>query len=107
MAVLFGPVNQLVLALTAIGLLAMIVWGYRMWWQRRPTRADRRRPLGDPPPRGTWRHLPPGLLVGGILVVIALCWAIPLLGWSLVAFLAVDAVAGLVHRRRAAAGPPG
>lgn len=102
MAVLFGPVNQLVLAMTAIGLLAMIVWGYRMWWQRRPTRVDRRRPVGDPPARGAWRHLPRGLLVGGILVVAALCWAIPLLGWSLLAFLVVDAVAGVVHRRRAA-----
>ena len=101
MAVLFGPVNQIVLAVTAIGLLAMIVWGYRMWWQRRPTRADRHRPLGDPPARGTWRHLPRGLIIAGAVVVTALCWAIPLLGWSLLAFLIIDAAAGIVHRRRA------
>jgi uncharacterized iron-regulated membrane protein len=108
MGILFGPANQIVLALTAIGLLTMIVWAYRMWWQRRPTRADRRRPLGDPPARGTWRHLPPALLIAGIPTVAALCWAIPLLGWSLVAFLAVDAVIGLGHHRRAnrtVAGP--
>jgi uncharacterized iron-regulated membrane protein len=101
MGILFGPVNQIVLTLTAIGLLGMILWGYRMWWQRRPTRADRRRPLGDPPARGTWRHLPPGLLITGILAVAALCWALPLLGWSLAIFLIIDAVTGLLHRRRA------
>ena len=100
MGILFGPVNQIVLALTAVGLLAMIAWAYRMWWQRRPTRADRRRPVGDPPARGTWRHLPRGLLVGGVLVVVALCWALPVLGWSLLAFLVVDAVVGVVRRRR-------
>lgn len=35
---LFGLVNQLALAAMALGLLAVIFWGYRMWWQRRPTR---------------------------------------------------------------------
>ena len=35
---LFGLFNQLALAATALGLLCMIFWGYRMWWQRRPTR---------------------------------------------------------------------
>lgn len=99
MGILFGPVNQIVLALTAIGLLCVIVWGYRMWWQRRPTRADRRRPVGDPPARGGWRDLPRVPLVIGVLVVIALGWAIPLLGWSLLAFLVVDVVIGLVRRR--------
>jgi uncharacterized iron-regulated membrane protein len=40
-SVLFGLMSQIVLALTAIGLLCMIVWGYRMWWQRHS--APRRR----------------------------------------------------------------
>jgi uncharacterized iron-regulated membrane protein len=108
MGILFGPLNQIVLALTAIGLFGMIVWAYRMWWQRRPTRTDRRRPLGDPPARGAWRHLPRWLLMVGVLVVAALCWVMPLLGWSLAAFLVIDVFAGLLHRRRAnraASGP--
>jgi uncharacterized iron-regulated membrane protein len=100
MAVLFGLVNQVVLAMTAIGLLCVIVWGYRMWWQRRPTRADRRRPVGDPPPRGTWRNLPRVPLVIGAVVVVALGWAMPVLGWSLLAFLVIDVLTGLAIRRR-------
>jgi plastocyanin domain-containing protein len=43
------PVNQILLAALALGLLCVIVWGYRMWWQRRPTRADRRALAGTPP----------------------------------------------------------
>jgi uncharacterized iron-regulated membrane protein len=100
MGILFGPVNQVVLALTALGLLGMIVWGYRMWWQRRPTRADRRRPMGDPPTRGTWRHVPRGVLAAGALVVAGLCWTIPLLGGPLVAFLVIDAAIGVLRRQR-------
>jgi uncharacterized iron-regulated membrane protein len=100
MSILFGLVNQIVLALTAIGLLWMIVWGYRMWWQRRPTRVDRRRPMGDPPVRGTWRNLPRVRLVIGAVVVAALGWAIPLLGVSLLAFLVIDILTGIAIRRR-------
>jgi len=40
MGTLFGIFNQIALALLAIGLIFIILWGYRMWWQRRPTRAD-------------------------------------------------------------------
>ncbi|WP_238432720.1 PepSY-associated TM helix domain-containing protein [Micromonospora tarensis] len=52
MGILFGPVNQILLAALALGLLCVIVWGYRMWWQRRPARADRRALAGTPPARG-------------------------------------------------------
>jgi uncharacterized iron-regulated membrane protein len=34
MGYLFGPVNQILLAALAVGLLCVVVWGYRMWWQR-------------------------------------------------------------------------
>jgi uncharacterized iron-regulated membrane protein len=36
MGVLFGWVNQLVLVAFGIGLITLIVLGYRMWWRRRP-----------------------------------------------------------------------
>ncbi|WP_311445684.1 PepSY-associated TM helix domain-containing protein [Frankia nepalensis] len=101
MGTLFGLANQILLAALAIGLLCVIVWGYRMWWQRRPTRADRTRPVGTPPARGAWRHLPPWALAVGVVVAAAVGWALPLLGLSLAAFLVIDLAAGPLTRARA------
>ncbi|MBG0567213.1 PepSY-associated TM helix domain-containing protein [Actinoplanes aureus] len=103
MGVLFGPANQILLAALAVGLLCVIVWGYRMWWQRRPTRGDRRAPVGAAPARGGWLGLPGWAIMAGVPVVFALGWAMPLLGVPLLAFLVVDVVAGAVSRRRAGA----
>jgi uncharacterized iron-regulated membrane protein len=100
MGVLFGVVNRLLLAALALGLLCVVVWGYRMWWQRRPTRADRRGRLGTPPARGGLRGLPPWGLVIGVVLTVAVGWALPLFGVSLLAFLVIDAVLGLAARRR-------
>jgi uncharacterized iron-regulated membrane protein len=47
MDVLFGPVNQLTRAMLAVALTCLIVWGYVMWWQRRPNQ-DRRLSFGRP-----------------------------------------------------------
>ncbi|MFC6091711.1 PepSY domain-containing protein [Saccharothrix lopnurensis] len=77
---LFGLANQIALFLLAAGILTLIVLGYRMWWQRRPTRADRRAPLGTAPKRGTWQHLPLWFVIPAPLVLITTGWAIPLLG---------------------------
>ncbi|MEV7283184.1 PepSY domain-containing protein [Streptomyces sp. NPDC093252] len=108
MGLLFGPVNQILLAIVAIGLISLIVWGYRMWWQRRPTRADRRTPLGAPPARGAWRGVPLPVLALGAVVTAALGWAIPLFGIPLAGFLAVDLAVGAARRRRSATtGSPG
>lgn len=97
---LFGIANQIVLAAIAVGLLCMIFWGYRMWWQRRPTRTDRTMPMGRPPARGGWRRLRLPVVVLGALVVAAIGWAIPMLGLSLLAFLLIDtAVVALRHIR--------
>ncbi|MEU2828880.1 PepSY domain-containing protein [Streptomyces lavendulae] len=102
MGVLFGIVNQIVLAVIAIGLTLVTVWGYRMWWQRRPTREDRKAAFGKAPARGTWRQLPPAVLVLGVPVVVALGWALPVLGVTLLGFVVVDVVVGLVKRSRTA-----
>ncbi|WNV85741.1 PepSY domain-containing protein [Umezawaea sp. Da 62-37] len=99
MGVLFGVVNQAVLFLLAAAILTMIVLGYRMWWQRRPTRADRRAPLGTAPKRGAWQRLPLWFVIPAPLVLIAIGLAIPLLGISLLAFLVLDGVIGLVRSR--------
>jgi uncharacterized iron-regulated membrane protein len=99
MGTLFGLANQIVLALLAFGLAAMIVLGYRMWWQRRPTRGDRRAIAGPAPGRGAWQRLPAWIIAVGVPVVFGLAWFLPLLGVSLLAFLAVDVAAGAIRRR--------
>ncbi|WP_433089041.1 hypothetical protein ACQP1P_22270 [Dactylosporangium sp. CA-052675] len=70
-------VYRLLLGALAIGPLCVITWGYRTWWQRRPTRADRRAPAGPPPARGAWRGVRPPLLVAGALVTAAIGRARP------------------------------
>ncbi|KOV74122.1 peptidase [Streptomyces sp. AS58] len=102
MGVLFGIVNQILLAAVAIGLMSVIFWGYRMWWQRRPTRADRRASFGKAPTRGAWRQLPLPVLILGIPAVIALGWALPVLGVTLLGFVLADVAVGLILRRRTA-----
>ncbi|WBB80953.1 PepSY domain-containing protein [Micromonospora sp. WMMD882] len=100
MGLLFGPVNQFLLAALAVGLLVVIFWGYRMWWQRRPTRAGRRAPVGAPPVgRGAWWGLPSWVIVVGLPAVFLLGWAMPLFGVTLVGFLVVDLVVAAWRRR--------
>ncbi|WSB05263.1 PepSY domain-containing protein [Streptomyces sp. NBC_01794] len=102
MGVLFGIVNQIVLAVIAIGLVLVTFWGYRMWWQRRPTRDDRKATFGKAPARGVWRRLPLPVLIVGVPAIAALGWALPVLGVTLLGFLVVDLAVGLVRRGRAA-----
>jgi uncharacterized iron-regulated membrane protein len=85
---LFGLVNQLALAAMALGLLAMVFWGYRMWWLRRPTRATAT--TGAPAPRGGLTTLPRPVLLVIVVVTAGLAWLLPLLGLSLLLFLAAD-----------------
>jgi uncharacterized iron-regulated membrane protein len=100
---LFGAVNQILLAALAVGLICVIVWGYRMWWQRRPTRADRRAVVGTAPARGAWQRLPGWGIAVGVPLVFAIAWALPLFGVPLAGFLLIDIVAGAISGRRRAA----
>jgi uncharacterized iron-regulated membrane protein len=98
MGVLFGWANQLALLLIAIGIGALVVLGYAMWWKRRPTRGGRF--VGTPPARGALRAAP----WWGVPVVIAVAavigWWLPLVGYPLIAFVVVDVLLGLRTRRR-------
>lgn len=97
MGLLFGLLNQVVLALVAIALTVIIVLGYRMWWQRRPRGAHR---PGRAPARGALADLPWPAIAGVAAVAIAVGWFIPLLGWPLLAFLVIDVAVGLWQRRQ-------
>lgn len=100
MGQLFGLPNQILLASLALGLICVIIWGYRMWWQRRPTRADRRALAGTAPVRGNWVGLPLWVVAVGLPLVFAVGWFLPLFGIPLLAFLAIDTIVSLVRQRR-------
>ncbi|WP_083738866.1 PepSY-associated TM helix domain-containing protein [Mycobacterium sp. MS1601] len=100
MGFLFGVLNQVVLLGVAIAIVTVIVLGYRMWWQRRPTRGSGWA-VGRPPPRGGLRRIHPAAAVALCLGAVLVGWFLPLLGISLVAFLLVDLVLAAVKRRRA------
>ncbi|MBB5912059.1 putative iron-regulated membrane protein [Nocardia transvalensis] len=102
MGLLFGLANQLLLLATMLALITVIVRGYLMWWQRRPTRPGGRA-FGKAPSRGVLRRAPLYLVVAMPVAAAVIGWFAPLIGISLLAFLAVDVTVGLIQRRRATA----
>ncbi|MFJ5223831.1 PepSY-associated TM helix domain-containing protein [Streptomyces sp. NPDC088400] len=94
MGVFLGLANQLALAALALALIAIIFWGYRMWWLRRPTK-ERKLSAGRPMPRGAWRKVPLTVLLPVAAVAALVGWFVPLLGISLLVFLVVDGALGL------------
>ncbi|MFJ4867628.1 PepSY-associated TM helix domain-containing protein [Streptomyces sp. NPDC088757] len=89
--VFLGLFNQLLLAALALALVLLVLWGYRMWWLRRP---------GRPAARGAWRKVPVTLLLPLAAATALVAWFVPLLGISLLLFLAVDRALALTARAR-------
>jgi uncharacterized iron-regulated membrane protein len=90
MGALFGVPNQVALIFFASGLATMVIWGYIMWWHRRPTRHTRSgshdtllRLLYQVPPAG---------VVGILFAAGAIGWFLPLMGISLLLFLLFDLI---------------
>lgn len=100
MGVLFGTANQIALGLLAIGIICMILWGYRMWWLRRPTRANGGT-ARFAAPLGEGRAPSRVAVITVALVGIGVGLFAPVLGGSLILFIAFDVVAGFVAERRA------
>ncbi|NMI01570.1 PepSY-associated TM helix domain-containing protein [Pseudonocardia acidicola] len=103
MGVLFGWVNQLVLVVFGLGLITLIVLGYRMWWRRRPTPGRGGRAV----PRGQLRRAGQTTAFVAVLLAVAIGWGAPLFGISLLAFLALDGWLGYRDRHREAERDPG
>jgi uncharacterized iron-regulated membrane protein len=98
MGLLFGLPNQLVLLAVAVGLAAMVSWGYVMWWKRRPTRGSTWA-FGRPAPRGAFLRAQWAGVLTAITVMVVLGLLVPLLGWSLLAFIILDTAIGTAKRR--------
>ncbi|OCB52620.1 peptidase [Mycobacterium vulneris] len=92
MGLLFGIANQLVLVGLALALVTVIVRGYLLWWRRRPTAGGRL--VGPAPRRGVLTGIPPVAAVAVVVAAAVLGWFIPLLGASLLVFVAVDVAVG-------------
>lgn len=97
MGTLFGVANQIALVGLSLALASVIVRGYMMWWKRRPTKSAGLT-AGRPPLRGGLRRISPISAVLLATAAVAVGWFLPLLGLSLVAFLAVDFMVGYVRR---------
>ena len=93
MGILFGVVNQVVLVFFGLGLCTMVVWGYMMWWRRRPAPGATSKPLLE-----AWNNLGAGTKVITLAIAIALGVSLPAMGVSLLCFLLID----LVRWRKAA-----
>lgn len=87
MGILFGLPNQLLLAAFGMALCTVIVWGYRMWWKRRPMVASSSATLSE-----TWFKLPSTIKVVSLITALILGLALPLMGCSLLIFCVVDLI---------------
>lgn len=101
MGTMFGLANQIVMLLLAVGIAGMVVLGYAMWLKRRPTKTAR---VGMPPRRGVLDGAPWWGIAAVVVVGVLIGLALPLVGWTLAAFVVVDVAVDAAQRRRAAAG---
>ncbi len=101
MGSMLGLANQIVLFVVASGITAMVVLGYLMWWERRPSTPGA--VVGKAPTRGALARAPWWGAAGVTAVGVGIGWFLPLLGYTLAAFVAVDLIVGVVQRRRSRA----
>ncbi|WP_156758315.1 PepSY-associated TM helix domain-containing protein [Actinokineospora pegani] len=92
---LFGVVNQVLLVVLAVAIIAVLVMGYRMWQQRKPA----------PTPPRALSKLPGKVLVPLVLICAALGWLMPVFGVTLVVFLLWDTAAQAAARAKAGRPP--
>jgi len=87
MGVLFGVANQVAMALLGLGLMGVIIYGYRIWWKRRPPAGSTPRTLMQ-----SWLYLRISQRVVVVLIAAVIGWTLPMIGLSLLVFLAIDLV---------------
>jgi len=95
MGILFGWVNQLLMATFGMALCVVVALGYLMWFKRRPA-------PGAPIQTvvASYTALPVYARLLAVVAAIGLGWFLPLMGASLLAFLLVDVARFAMQRRR-------
>ncbi|MFP3395912.1 PepSY-associated TM helix domain-containing protein [Brevibacterium sp. H602] len=99
MGTLFGLANQIVLFALAIGIASMVVWGYVMWWQRRPKR-NPAKGFGRAPARGVLNGAPWWGVAAVVVAAIVVGVFLPLMGISLIGFVVIDVAVGSLTMKR-------
>lgn len=89
MGTMFGLANQLVLFVLAVGIAGLVVLGYAMWWKRRPTRG-----FAAAPARGALRGAPWWGVAAVLAVAVGIGLFLPLVGYTLAAFVVLDVLLG-------------
>lgn len=92
---LFGLPNLMVLFGLGLAASILVVYGYVMWWQRRPTKKG----FGRAYPRGALTQMPKPVAAAVIMVAVAVGWFLPTVGWTLLAFVVLDVLLALRHGR--------
>nr|WP_236995679.1 PepSY-associated TM helix domain-containing protein [Halomonas populi] len=96
MGVLFGLINQLVLALFATALVFLIIWGYRMWWQRiKSTTVNQAQTM-----TALFIMLPLITQLSLFVTLVLLGFALPVLGVSLVIISIIDVLRWVASGKR-------
>jgi uncharacterized iron-regulated membrane protein len=101
MGLMWGLANQIVLFVAALGIASMVVFGYVMWWQRRPSRSTAR--FGRAPAAGALARAPRWGVAVVLAVSLLLGWLLPEVGIPLVGFVLVDTLLAPRRARAAAA----
>ncbi|OSN11705.1 hypothetical protein AU512_01075 [Lonsdalea iberica] len=96
MGVLFGLPNQLLLAFFGIGLCSMIVWGYRLWWVRRPRGSVSQNPLQSVTDAFLSLSLTSRILIA--IAALGIGLFLPVMGISAVIFILIDSLRWLRYR---------
>lgn len=96
MGVLFGWPNQLLLAVFGMGLCTMIVWGYRLWWLRRPRASVSKNPLQTV--TAAFLTLPLALRIPVVIITLGIGIFLPVMGISAVMLILLDIFCWLRYR---------
>jgi uncharacterized iron-regulated membrane protein len=95
MGIKFGLINQIVMAMIGSALCVSIVYGYVLWWKRRPAPGAPARTLIQ-----SWLYLGTLSKLCVLAVALALGLALPVMGLSLIAFVLIDGIRWRLDRSR-------